>query len=155
MKVNELMSLKGKVAIVTGGGRGIGLFIAQGLAEAGADLVIASRKVQKCEEACSKLIALGVKAIPVKCDMASDDEIKNLVDVTMKEFGRIDILVNNAGINLGLAYPGVPPGQVGQDLCSQRTRRMGPLPDGGQHNEGAGWRQDDQHLVNIRLPRVH
>ncbi len=101
MKVNELMSLKGKVAIVTGGGRGIGLFIAEGLAEAGADLVIASRKVQKCEEACKKLSALGVKAVPVKCDMASDEDIKNLVDTTMKEFGKIDILVNNAGITWG------------------------------------------------------
>ncbi len=101
MKVNELMDLKGKVAIVTGGGRGIGKFIAEGLAEAGADLVIASRKVQKCEEACTDLGALGVKALAVKCDTSSEEDIKTLVDTAMKEFGKIDILVNNAGITWG------------------------------------------------------
>ncbi len=101
MKVNELMDLKGKVAIVTGGGRGIGKFIAEGLAEAGADLVVASRKVQKCEEACTDFKALGVKTLAVKCDTSSEEDIKNLVDTAMKEFGKIDILVNNAGITWG------------------------------------------------------
>ncbi len=101
MNTAELFQLKGKVAIVTGGGRGIGRFIAEGLAEAGADLVIASRKVQKCEQACEDLKALGVKTLAVKCDMASDEDIQGLVDATMKEFGRIDILVNNAGITWG------------------------------------------------------
>ncbi|HNY64908.1 MAG TPA: glucose 1-dehydrogenase [Deltaproteobacteria bacterium] len=101
MKVNELMNLKGKTAIVTGGGRGIGRFIAEGLAEAGADVVIASRKIQKCEEACNDLKALGVKTLAVKCDTSSEEDIQNLVDATMKEFGKIDILVNNAGITWG------------------------------------------------------
>jgi NAD(P)-dependent dehydrogenase (short-subunit alcohol dehydrogenase family) len=101
MKVNELLNLKGKTAIVTGGGRGIGKFIAEGLAEAGADLVIASRKVQKCEETCNEIKTLGVKTLAVKCDTGSDEDIQALVDTTMKEFGRIDILVNNAGITWG------------------------------------------------------
>jgi NAD(P)-dependent dehydrogenase (short-subunit alcohol dehydrogenase family) len=101
MKVNELLDLKGKTAIVTGGGRGIGKFIAEGLAEAGADLVIASRKVQKCEEVCAELRKLGGKALAVKCDTSSDEDIQTLVDTTMKEFGKIDILVNNAGITWG------------------------------------------------------
>lgn len=101
MKVNELLDLKGKVAIVTGGGRGIGKYIATGLAEAGADVVIASRKVQNCEKACDELKVIGGKTLAVKCDMASDDDIKGLVDVTMKEFGKVDILVNNAGITWG------------------------------------------------------
>ena len=101
MKVNDLFNLKGKVAIVTGGGRGIGKFIAQGLAEAGADLAVASRKVQKCEQACEELKDLGVRTLALKCDMASDQDIQNLVDAVMKEFGRIDILVNNAGITWG------------------------------------------------------
>ena len=98
MKVNELFNLTGKTAIVTGGGRGIGRFIAGGLAEAGANVVIASRKVQKCEEAAGELKSLGVKSLAVKCDTSSDEDIQNLVDTTMKEFGKIDILVNNAGI---------------------------------------------------------
>jgi NAD(P)-dependent dehydrogenase (short-subunit alcohol dehydrogenase family) len=101
MNVNELYNLKGKTAIVTGGGRGIGKFIAEGLAEAGADVVIASRKVQKCEEACNEFKPLGVKTLAVKCDTSSDEDIQTLVDTTMKEFGRIDILVNNAGITWG------------------------------------------------------
>jgi len=101
MNVKEMFDLKGKVAIVTGGGRGIGKFIATGLAEAGADVVIASRKLAKCEEAAKELAGLGVKTLAVKCDMASQEDIENLVDATMKEFGRIDILVNNAGITWG------------------------------------------------------
>lgn len=108
MNVQEMFSLKGKVAIVTGGGRGIGKFIAEGFAEAGANLVIASRKFEKLEKAAEDLQKHGIKCIPVKCDMGNKDDILNLVDVTMKEFGTIDILVNNAGITWGaptLEYP--------------------------------------------------
>jgi gluconate 5-dehydrogenase len=101
MNINEMFSLKGKVAIVTGGGRGIGKFIAQGLAEAGANVVIGSRKVQNCEEVAKELAKLGVKTLAVKCDMGSEEDISTLVDATMKEFGKVDILVNNAGITWG------------------------------------------------------
>lgn len=102
MNVNEMFSLKGKVAIVTGGGRGIGEFISAGLAEAGANLVIASRKVENCEEVGKKLAeANGIKYLAVKCDLGSKDDIEKLVDAAMKEFGRVDILVNNAGVTWG------------------------------------------------------
>ncbi len=101
MKYNELFDLKGRVAIVTGGGRGIGRFMATGLAEAGADVVVASRKIENCESAAKEFKALGVRSLAVKCDMGSEDDISNLVDTTMKEFGRIDILVNNAGVTWG------------------------------------------------------
>jgi len=101
MKVQEMFDLAGKVAIVTGGGRGIGKFIATGLAEAGASLVIASRKVENCEKTAKELSALGVKAIAVKLDVADRDQCKNLIDVTMKELGKVDILVNNAGLTWG------------------------------------------------------
>ncbi len=101
MNAKEMFDVTGKVAIVTGGGRGIGKFIATGLAEAGANVVIASRKVAKCEEVAKELAGYGVKTLAVKCDMASDDDIANLVDATKKEFGAIDILVNNAGITWG------------------------------------------------------
>ena len=102
MHLNDMFSLKGKVAVVTGGGRGIGEFISTGLAEAGADIVIASRKVENCEEVGSKLAAAnGVKYLAVKCDLAVKEDIESLVDKTMKEFGRIDILVNNAGVTWG------------------------------------------------------
>jgi gluconate 5-dehydrogenase len=102
MHVSEMFSLKGKTAIVTGGGRGIGEFIASGLAEAGANLVIASRKVDNCREVAEKLAKEhGIKAIAVKCDLGSKDEIEAMVDEAVKEFGRIDILVNNAGVTWG------------------------------------------------------
>jgi len=101
MNVKEMFDLKGKVAIVTGGARGIGKFIAIGLAEAGAHVVIASRKVANCEKVAEELAGLGVKTLALKCDMASEEDIANLVDATMKEFGTIDILVNNAGITWG------------------------------------------------------
>lgn len=109
MKVNDMFNLSGKVAIITGGGRGIGEFIAEGLAEAGATIVLASRKVESCEETGKKLAAAnGIKYLAVKCDLAKEDDIKNLVDTTMKEFGKIDILVNNSGVTWGaptLDYP--------------------------------------------------
>jgi len=108
MKVKELFDLKGKVAIVTGGGRGIGKFIAKGLAEAGSNVVIASRKLENCQKAVKEIEPTGVKAIAVKCDTGSKDDISALIDTTVKEFGTIDILVNNAGITWGaptLEYP--------------------------------------------------
>ncbi len=101
MKLQDLFSLKGKTAVVTGGGRGIGRFIATGLAEAGANIVIASRKFEKLEKAASEIASLGVKCTPVKCDMGNRDDILNLVKSAVKEFGAIDILVNNAGVTWG------------------------------------------------------
>jgi gluconate 5-dehydrogenase len=101
MKVQDMFSLKGKVSLVTGGGRGIGEFIATGLAEAGSDLVIASRKIENLEKAADELRKLGVKVLPVKCDMGSKEDIEALVDAAMKEFGTIDVLVNNAGVTWG------------------------------------------------------
>jgi len=108
MKIDKLFSLRGKVAIITGGGRGIGKFIAGGLAESGADVVLASRKIDNCVEAAKEFESFGVKALPVQCDMAKEKDVENLSEETVKTFGRIDILVNNAGITWGsptLEYP--------------------------------------------------
>ncbi len=108
MRVQELFNLQGKVALVTGGGRGIGRFIATGLAEAGADLVIASRKVQNCEKVAGKLKRLGVRVTAFSCDVTRVEDLENLVKATMDTFGRIDILVNNSGMTWGaptLEYP--------------------------------------------------
>ena len=109
MNVNQMFSLKGKVAVVTGGGRGIGEFIAAGLAEAGADLVLASRKVDNCEETGRKLASENaIRYLAVKCDLGVKQDVDALVDAAMKKFGRIDILVNNSGVTWGaptLDYP--------------------------------------------------
>jgi NAD(P)-dependent dehydrogenase (short-subunit alcohol dehydrogenase family) len=92
-------SLKGKVAIVTGGSRGIGRSIALGLAEHGADVAIAARKPDALQEALQALADTGRRAIAVPTNVRRIDELKNLVDETVRQLGRVDILVNNAGTN--------------------------------------------------------
>ena len=92
-------SLEGKVAIVTGGSRGIGRSIAIGLAEAGADVAIAARKPEALAEAQAAVEATGRRAIGVPTNVRKLDDLQRLVDETAKELGRVDILVNNAGTN--------------------------------------------------------
>jgi NAD(P)-dependent dehydrogenase (short-subunit alcohol dehydrogenase family) len=102
MKLTDLFSLKGKVALVTGGGRGIGKFIATGLAEAGADIVLTSRKMKNLEETARQLETdQKVQALAIACDMAKEDAIEAMLQEALKKFGHIDILVNNAGATWG------------------------------------------------------
>jgi len=92
-------SLSGKVAIVTGGSRGIGRSIAIALAENGADVVIAARKPEALAEAKAAVEATGRRALAVPTNVRHTDELHALIDVTRTEMGRLDILVNNAGTN--------------------------------------------------------
>lgn len=101
MRVQELFDLSGRVAIVTGGYTGLGYQMAEALAEAGANVVICARRVQRCEEAAQKLQELGVKTLAVKCDVSQEADVDALVQATLDKFGRIDILVSNAGIAWG------------------------------------------------------
>ena len=96
------LSLKGKVALVTGGSRGIGEAIALTLADAGADVVVASRKQADLDVVASKIKAMGRKGMGIAYHNRDAETIKVLVDTVMKEFGRIDILVNNAATNPGM-----------------------------------------------------
>jgi NAD(P)-dependent dehydrogenase (short-subunit alcohol dehydrogenase family) len=91
------MSLEGRVSVVTGGATGIGFQMATGLAEAGSNIVICSRKVENCEEAAGKLEKLGVTALAIGCDVTKPAEVEAMKEATLKKFGRIDVLVNNAG----------------------------------------------------------
>ncbi len=102
MRVQDLFSLKGKTALVTGGGRGIGKFIATGLAEAGADLVISSRKLSNLEKAAAEIEkGCGTRVVPVVCDLAKEESIDALVKTALENFPKIDVLVNNAGVTWG------------------------------------------------------
>ncbi len=102
MKLTEMFSLKGKVALVTGGGRGIGKFIAAGLAEAGADVILTSRKVANLEATAAWLEAnYQVRTAAIACDMSKEDTVDAMLTEAIGRFGRIDILVNNAGATWG------------------------------------------------------
>jgi gluconate 5-dehydrogenase len=108
MNVRDMFDLTGKTAVVTGGSIGLGAQMAKGLAEAGANVVIAARKVERCIELCKQLENLGVQALPVACDAAKEDDCRQLVDKAFLRFGSLDILINNAGITWGadsLDYP--------------------------------------------------
>jgi NAD(P)-dependent dehydrogenase (short-subunit alcohol dehydrogenase family) len=96
----EMFDLDGKVAVVTGGSRGIGRAVSEGFAHAGADVVIASRKLENCERAAREIeAATGQRALAVACHVAYWDQCDRLVEVVYGEFGRCDILVNNAGMS--------------------------------------------------------
>jgi NAD(P)-dependent dehydrogenase (short-subunit alcohol dehydrogenase family) len=96
-------SLDGKVALITGGSRGIGKATALGFARAGADVAIASRTLPDLEIVADEIRSLGRKALPVAAHVGKLEQIKNLVQTVHKEFGRIDILVNDAGTSPALS----------------------------------------------------
>jgi NAD(P)-dependent dehydrogenase (short-subunit alcohol dehydrogenase family) len=95
----DRFSLEGKVAVITGGSRGIGKAIALEFARAGADIVIASRKLDACKAAADEIANLGGHAIGVAAHTGKIEQLEHLVDITLEQFGKIDILVNNAGTN--------------------------------------------------------
>jgi NAD(P)-dependent dehydrogenase (short-subunit alcohol dehydrogenase family) len=92
------LSAAGKVVVVTGGSKGLGRAMVLGFAEAGADVVVASRKLGPCEEVAAEARAFGRRALPVRCHVGDWGECAALVEATVAAFGRIDVLVNNAGI---------------------------------------------------------
>ena len=98
MNVRQLFDLKGRVALVTGGSIGLGRQVAQALAEMGADIVLCTRKRERCEQAAQELEALGVHALALACDVTDAEQIHAVVDAATARFHRIDVLVNNAGI---------------------------------------------------------
>ncbi|MBM1143044.1 SDR family oxidoreductase [Alcanivorax sp. ZXX171] len=99
--VQQLFDLKGRIALVTGGSRGLGLQMAHALAEAGAKLVISSRKEADLDEAAAELRAAGHDVTPIVANLAKDDEVMALAQQAIQALGHIDILVNNAGATWG------------------------------------------------------
>jgi NAD(P)-dependent dehydrogenase (short-subunit alcohol dehydrogenase family) len=101
MKTGQIFDLAGRVAIVTGGSVGLGRQMAEGLAEMGANLVLCARKKERCLKTAEELQQLGVEVLALGCDVKDPASIGEVVDATMKHFGRIDVLVNNAGTSWG------------------------------------------------------
>jgi NAD(P)-dependent dehydrogenase (short-subunit alcohol dehydrogenase family) len=123
--MNPSFRCDGKVVVVTGGSKGLGRAMALGFAEAGADVVVASRKLDACEAVADEVRALGRRALAVSCHVGDWPQCESLVDATVSEFGRIDVLVNNAGI------APVPPSLAGvtEDLFDKTiaVNLKGPL----------------------------
>src|SRR5215211_5095271 len=103
--MTDLFDMTGKVAVVTGGSRGLGREMVMAFAEHGADVVIASRKLENCEAVAEEVRKLGRRALPLAYHAASWDGAGELADAVYAEFGRIDVLVNNAGMSP--LYPSV------------------------------------------------
>jgi NAD(P)-dependent dehydrogenase (short-subunit alcohol dehydrogenase family) len=103
--------LSGKVALITGGSRGLGREMALAFADAGADIIVASRKIENCESVAQEIRGMGRRGLALGVHAGRWDEIDRLVEQAYVSFGRIDILVNNAGMS-----PGMPSHEVSEDL---------------------------------------
>lgn len=101
MSLAKLLDLKGKVALVTGGSRGLGLQMAEALGEMGAQIAISARKTEELDEATSRLKKMNIQATPFVCDIGKREQVAPLADAVLKKFGKVDILVNNAGATWG------------------------------------------------------
>jgi len=99
--IKELFDLSGRVAIVTGGSRGLGLEMAEGLAEAGASLMLCARREEWLEPTVNEMRSRGFKVEGMLCDVVKQEQVQKVVDQTIEAFGKIDILINNAGISWG------------------------------------------------------
>ena len=101
--IQQLFNLEGRTALVTGGSRGLGLQMAEALGEAGASVMLTSRKAADLEESVAHLQRSGIKAKWVAGDAGNPKDVKRVVDETMRHFGKIDILINNAGASWAAA----------------------------------------------------
>ena len=97
--LDPYFDLTGKIALVTGGSRGLGYQMVKAFAERGADCVIASRKLENCEKVADEVRALGRRAMAISLHAAKWDSIDSMIEKVYAEWGRIDILVNNAGMS--------------------------------------------------------
>src|SRR5437667_2737071 len=108
LSIQQLFDLSGRVAIVTGGSRGLGQEMAEGLAEAGASLMLCARREEWLTPTVEEMRGRGIKVEGMLCDVANADQVQAVVDKTMATYGRVDILINNAGVSWGARPEALP-----------------------------------------------
>lgn len=108
MNTLDLFRLEGKTAVVTGGGRGLGQYMAEALSDAGANLVLCSRKREACEEVQQEIKGRGGEALALACDVTDPDDVSAVVEAAGEQFGGVDILVNNSGATWGAPAVDMP-----------------------------------------------
>jgi gluconate 5-dehydrogenase len=136
--LTELFSLAGKVAIVTGGSRGLGKEMALALAEAGAKVAISARREQWLTPTAEELRAAGHACFAATCDVAKEDDVHGFVDGVLGRYQRMDVLVNNAGISWGAASLEMPADRWRQVLDVNATGTFLMSQAAGRHMSGAG-----------------
>jgi gluconate 5-dehydrogenase len=107
-QIKELFDLTGRTAIVTGGSRGIGKEMAEGLAEAGANLMLCARRAEWLDETVEEFRGRGFNVEGMVCDVAKADDVTAVVNATVDKFGSVDVLVNNAGVSWGAMPEDMP-----------------------------------------------
>lgn len=131
--MNDLFSLKNRVAIVTGASSGLGVTFARALAEAGAKVVVAARRKERLDALVAELEGSGYEALAVACDVTDTDAVDRMIEAAVERFGEIDILVNNAGLSVNLPAEEEPVEDfnrvmainvTGTFLCAQRCGRI-------------------------------
>ena len=155
MPLPDLFSLEGKVAIVTGGSRGLGKEMARALAEAGAAVAISARREQWLRPAEAELTAAGHRCFAAVCDVSDEAQVAAFVSRVVEQFGRIDVLFNNAGISWGVPTVEMPlqrwrqvldVNATGAFLMSQAVARLWLASEGA---EGAGGDAGTRKIVNV------
>lgn len=140
MHAKELFNLSGKIAIVTGGSRGMGKEVAIGLGEAGAKVAITARREQWLAPAYEELNSLGIECLAIKADISNLEDVRRIMAETLSQWGRIDILVNNAGITWGSPPEDMPldkwetvfnTNATGTLICSQEVFKQTMKKTGG------------------------